>query len=67
MTFPSLPYLPEPVAQWRYTGKPFLRGLQLQVQLRILTVFPFHRSGIGHQMTLFWRQRYNFFRLTTHI
>ena len=45
LTFLSLLYLPDSYfrCQWHYTSRPLQRGLQLQVQSRTLTGFPFIR------------------------
>ena len=44
LTFPSLLYLPE-YSQWRYTSRPLKWGLQLQVQSRTLTGFPYIKAA----------------------
>ena len=50
LTLLNLLYLPDVYCQWRYTGRSFLRGLQLQVQFWIRTGFPFIMAAYGHQI-----------------
>jgi len=59
--FPRVDVFPTPLCQWHFLSAPFLRGSQLQEQLRSYTWFPWawrncHVTKSGRKIILFQKE-----------